>query len=375
MRQGPRPERYGGGAEGGQRTETCPSCRGDYPVDTFVFCKTCTKILCEKCRSNKHGRHETTGVDAVASGVRKNASDYASPGSTQTKFGDIQQIEELTERFTDEVLVSETDKIDQIRSHINCLHQELDQICEALIKDVSDVAKEDLKNLNKVDKEAKKLGASISAMCESAKQISAEADDFKVVTHGYSLCEELREALDTELAAPVRGRAIDVQFVPGCSDRTNLEGMCGQIAVMSKPKPALQTTPAARLGKGVPKTLPVQSPSPASGAAQKVVGGLRRTTSVSVPGGRSVWGCGLCVVDDDTAWVGGHGVVTQRSHPNEIIMYNVGNEGNGIASRHKLANMQTMESINHVVLCGFVTVHFPDQWTCTGGCIIASNVH
>ncbi|KAL5010131.1 hypothetical protein ScPMuIL_012436 [Solemya velum] len=89
------------------------------------------------------------------------------------------------------------------------------------------------------------------------------------------------------------------------------EGASKPISVKSNERPEPQTRPAPRKEKIAPKTLPVQSPSPASGAAQKVVGGLRRTTSVSVPGGWSVWGGGLCVVDDDTAWVGGVNVVTQ----------------------------------------------------------------
>ncbi|KAL5015091.1 hypothetical protein ScPMuIL_009361 [Solemya velum] len=58
------------------------------------------------------------------------------------------------------------------------------------------------------------------------------------------------------------------------------------------------------------KTLPAPKPdSSGSGAAQRVVSGLRLRTTFRVAGGESVWGGGLCVVGEDLAWVGGWGSV------------------------------------------------------------------
>ncbi|KAL5015042.1 hypothetical protein ScPMuIL_009312 [Solemya velum] len=79
---------------------------------------------------------------------------------------------------------------------------------------------------------------------------------------------------------------------------------------MSSEQQGLRTTTASREGKGAPQTLPVPRPlSPRSGAAQKVVSGLRLRTTFSMTGGRSVWGGGLCVLGEDLACVGGRGSV------------------------------------------------------------------
>ncbi|KAL5005559.1 hypothetical protein ScPMuIL_019015 [Solemya velum] len=61
---------------------------------------------------------------------------------------------------------------------------------------------------------------------------------------------------------------------------------------------------------GAAQKLPLPKPdSSGSGAAQRVVSGLRLRTTFSVAGDGSVWGGGLCVVGEDLAWVGGKGSV------------------------------------------------------------------
>ncbi|KAL5009856.1 hypothetical protein ScPMuIL_012161 [Solemya velum] len=135
------------------------------------------------------------------------------------------------------------------------------------------------------------------SLCSEAVELLASKDYEYVVRRGQELCDQLDASLKADLKPPPEeGPAFSASFIPGKTDPDMIEGICGKIDVMSKKEPAPQTTPAPREEKLAPKT---------------VVGGLRRTTSVSVSGGRSVWVGGLCVVDDDTAWVGGHGVVTQ----------------------------------------------------------------
>ncbi|KAL5009689.1 hypothetical protein ScPMuIL_011994 [Solemya velum] len=229
-------------------------------------------------------------------------------------------------------------KHEELEKHLEELHKQIN-VAGAKIKDhLGKVMQNEIDDLVKFNGEMEREMKKNESLCSEAVELLASKDYEYVVRRGQELCDQLDASLKADLKPPPEeGPAFSASFIPGKTDPDMIEGICGKIDVMSKKEPAPQTTPAPReeklapktIGamskkepvptttlapreeKLAPKTLPVQSPSPASGAAQKVVGGLRRTTSVSVPGDGYVWWGGLCVVDDDTAWVGGEGVVTQ----------------------------------------------------------------
>ncbi|KAL5019719.1 hypothetical protein ScPMuIL_002611 [Solemya velum] len=288
-----------------KRMETCQSCRSTEAVDTFNFCKTCVKIVCGKCRSEKHGHHEIDSVAVVATEVRDDSSDYTSSQNTRGKLAGVQQVEQLAQNFEEQLLAHEAKQIDRIKSHFGSLHDLLNQICDALVQNVADVVRDDMKLLKKIEKDAKKLAASITAMCDSAKQIIREADDMIAVTRGYALCEDLKEALTTEITTPTRSPAFNLQFLPGTPDRTGLEVMCGQISVTTgdgNGTPASTTSgqsPPTKIsmasgdssgtqaGAGAGQSPPTKvsaptSPGRSGAASSKVVTGLKRTRTFSV---------------------------------------------------------------------------------------------
>lgn len=231
MRLGKRASTNTGG-QNRARMENCESCRGEQLAHKFSFCKTCVELLCQECRKNKHDIHITNTVDVVAAEVRKDASDCTSQ-TTQGKLGNVQQMEKLVQTFRDELLTYEAETTNRIKSHIGSLHRQLDNICDSLLQNVADVVREDLRRLQKIERDAKKLASSISSMCDSAKQISGEADDIITIRRGYVLCEELKEALQTDLPKPTRGHAFDTKFIPGTTDVESLTRMCGQVSTFS----------------------------------------------------------------------------------------------------------------------------------------------
>ncbi|KAL5019923.1 hypothetical protein ScPMuIL_002815 [Solemya velum] len=288
-----------------KRMETCQSCRSKEAVDKFNFCKTCVKIVCGKCRAKKHGHHKIDNMAAVATEVRDDASDYTSSQNTQGKLGGVQRVEQLAQSFTDQLLTLEEKQIDRIRSHIASLHKLLDDICDALVQSVADVVAEDLKLLKRIEKDAKKLAANITAMCDSAKEIISEADDIIAVTRGYALCEDLKEALTTEITTPTKGPAFNLEFLLGTADKNGLEDMCGQISMTTgsgtqagaksgqSPQTKVSVTSGDSSGTkaGVKIGLPLQAkvsapttPGLKGAASSKVVTGLKRVRTFSVSG-------------------------------------------------------------------------------------------
>lgn len=231
MRTGKRPTKITGDGQGSTtRMETCQSCRANQAVDSFIFCETCITIVCEGCRASRHGHHKTNRLDVAASDVKKISLGYVSPQAGPVKISDIQAVEQLTQSLKDELLTLETDTIEKIKKHISALKEQLDDICNALIQNVSEVVSTELKSLRKMEGEAKKLAASISDMCEQAGQLSRDEDDFNVVSRGFSLCEELREAMDTKLPTPVKGPSFGIKYLPGSINRSSLEDMGGEVS-------------------------------------------------------------------------------------------------------------------------------------------------
>ncbi|KAL5010889.1 hypothetical protein ScPMuIL_013194 [Solemya velum] len=188
-------------------------------------------------------------------------------------------------------------KHEELEKHLEELHKQIN-VAGAKIKDhLGKVMQNEIDDLVKFNGEMEREMKKNESLCSEAVELLASKDYEYVVRRGQELCDQLDASLKADLKPPPEeGPAFSASFIPGKTDPDMIEGICGKIGAMSKKEPVPTTTPAPREEKLAPKT---------------VVGGLRRTTSVSVSGGRSVWVGGLCVVDDDTAWVGGHGVVTQ----------------------------------------------------------------
>lgn len=206
--------------------ETCQSCQSNQAVDNLLFCESCLTIVCQGCQSPRHDHHKTNKVDVVASGVRKSSSDYASPHTGQAKIENIQEVEQLSRSVQKELLYLKAETVNKIKKHTSSVKFQVDQICDALIHNVTEVVSDDLKSLEEIETKSKTLAASISDMCEQAGQLSSDPDDFSVVTRGYSLCQKLRKAINTELPTPAFGAT----YLPGSINVSSLKDMCGEVS-------------------------------------------------------------------------------------------------------------------------------------------------
>lgn len=98
----------------------------------------------------------------------------ASSRGEHVTIGDIPEDEQLPQSLTREILT--------IKEHISSLRNKWDDLCDALIPADAAVASGELYKLRQIEKDARKLAASISDMRERAENVPGTPD---MTSHKY----------------------------------------------------------------------------------------------------------------------------------------------------------------------------------------------
>lgn len=224
MRKGRPSKKYAGTCD--EQEELC-SCNTN--AVCFV-CKQCQELVCTKCRAAYHRHHESDTISVVAGELRNEIQKYNSIQKKERKLDDIAECKRAVADMKKTAITEEQCQIDKIDEHVNELHRLIKDLRHNLVRKMNEVTRKETEELNKTDRKLDRLAASLNTICGNAKQTANVQDDITVVKQGYSICEELNEAFETEIT-PINSRTDSIKYIPGTIDSGMIAEMVGEVHI------------------------------------------------------------------------------------------------------------------------------------------------
>lgn len=206
-----------------KRKKTCRSHRDE---ELQFVCSECDDLLCITCKSTKHEKHTTVGIQDSAAEIREILSAALEKENISIKTSAIQNQKLYIEKSREKLLEIRSLEEEKIRKRADELYNEIKNICSTFLSEIENSFQGEMKQLTIVDERLDKDIRSHESLIKTAEQMLESADDIEVVRRGRDMCKKLRKTINNHaFIAPTKQPK--VAFVEGDAD--NLSETFGRI--------------------------------------------------------------------------------------------------------------------------------------------------